>query len=63
MFTAVNLKQPNVLFIVVDDLRPSLGCYGDQFMKTPNIDNLARHSVLFENAYVQVIFFFHVFLL
>lgn len=46
-------EKPNVLFIVVDDLRPALGCYGNDFMVTPNIDNLAKHSVLFQNAYVQ----------
>ncbi|XP_045203887.2 iduronate 2-sulfatase-like isoform X2 [Mercenaria mercenaria] len=47
------LQKPNILFIVVDDLRPSLGCYGDDYMVTPNIDNLAKQSVLFENAFVQ----------
>ena len=44
----------NVLFIVVDDLRPTLGSYGDHVMHTRNIDNLASKSVLFEEAYVQV---------
>lgn len=52
--------KPNVLFIVVDDLRPSLGCYGDDYMVTPNIDNLAKNSVVFENAYVQVRFSFRI---
>jgi len=46
--------SPNVLFIVVDDLRTSLGSYGEDYMHTPNIDNLARQSVQFQNAYVQV---------
>lgn len=45
---------PNVLFIVVDDLRPTLGCYGDPIAATPNIDSLARKSVVFDRAYVQV---------
>ncbi|XP_076442924.1 iduronate 2-sulfatase-like isoform X3 [Babylonia areolata] len=44
---------PNVLFLVVDDLRPKLNCYGESNMVTPNIDNLAARSVLFDNAYVQ----------
>ena len=47
-------KRPNVLFIVIDDLRPALGCYGNEFMITPNIDQLASKSVVFERAYVQV---------
>uniref|UniRef100_A0A5F5PPQ5 Iduronate 2-sulfatase n=1 Tax=Equus caballus TaxID=9796 RepID=A0A5F5PPQ5_HORSE len=43
----------NVLLIIVDDLRPSLGCYGDQLIRSPNIDQLASHSLLFQNAFAQ----------
>lgn len=43
--------RPNVLLICVDDLKPVLGCYGDTKVKSPNIDGLAKRSVLFENAY------------
>jgi iduronate 2-sulfatase len=46
-------QQPNVLFITVDDLRTSLGCYGDPLAKTPNIDRLAKTSRIFESAYCQ----------
>ena len=46
-------KQKNVLFIVVDDLRPELNCYGADYIHSPNIDNLAKQGVLFERAYVQ----------
>ena len=48
--------RPNVLFIVVDDLRPALGCYvnGKQKILTPNIDELSSKSFTFEHAYVQV---------
>ena len=52
-FTAsIAAAKPNVLFIVVDDLRPELGCYGMP-VHSPNIDQLARDGVLFERAYVQ----------
>lgn len=44
----------NVLFIVVDDLRPALGVYGDPNAYTPNIDRLASNSILFTHAYAQV---------
>lgn len=48
-------QQPmNVLFIAIDDLRPELGCYGDEQMVTPNIDRLARQGRLFNRHYVQV---------
>lgn len=43
----------NVLLIIVDDLRPSLGCYGDKLVRSPNIDQLASHSLLFQNAFAQ----------
>lgn len=44
--------QPNVLFILCDDLRPAaLGCYGSPHVKTPNIDRLATEGVRFANAF------------
>ncbi|KAJ8015209.1 hypothetical protein DPEC_G00023760 [Dallia pectoralis] len=46
-------KRHNVLFIIADDLRPTLGCYGDPVVKSPNIDQLASKSNVFQNAYAQ----------
>jgi hypothetical protein len=44
------LKQkPNVLFIIVDDLRPELGCMGKPII-TPNIDQLAKTGVILTNG-------------
>ena len=45
--------QYNVLFIIADDLRPLLGCYGYPEMHTPNIDRLAQRGTLFNRAYCQ----------
>ncbi len=47
-------RHPNILIICSDQQRAdTLGCYGNDFVATPNIDSLARDGVLFENAFVQ----------
>lgn len=45
--------KQNVIFISVDDLRPTLGCFGDPLAITPNVDSLANHGVIFNSHYVQ----------
>ncbi|MGK7394574.1 MAG: sulfatase [Candidatus Cyclobacteriaceae bacterium M3_2C_046] len=46
------LGSPNILLIVVDDLGwRDLGCYGNDFYETPNIDHLAGKGALFSQAY------------
>lgn len=50
---AAEPARPNVLFIAVDDLRPALGCYGDEVAITPSIDALARRGTVFDRAYCQ----------
>lgn len=45
-------KQPNVIFILADDLGWSeLGCYGNTFHETPHLDRLAKQGMRFTNAY------------
>jgi len=41
----VSRERMNVLFVVVDDLRPELGCYGTSHVLSPNIDALARRLI------------------
>ena len=47
------VERPNVLFVVVDDLRLQLGCYRQSWVLSPNIDALAADGLLFERAYCQ----------
>lgn len=44
--------RPNILFIMCDDMGyGDLGCYGQPYINTPNIDSLARQGMLFTQAY------------
>lgn len=47
-------EKPNVLFIIVDDLRPELGTFGATHIKSPNIDKLAAQSAVFERAFCNI---------
>src|SRR5579864_9723460 len=45
--------RPNLLFILIDDLRYNAPAYaGHPFVKTPNIDRIAREGAVFETAFV-----------
>lgn len=44
----------NILFIAVDDLRPELNFYGANHIKSPNLDNLAGESLVFNRAYCNI---------
>lgn len=45
--------RPNILFILIDDLRPdALSCHGHPFVKTPNIDRIAAEGAAFRQAFV-----------
>ncbi len=46
-------KRPNVLFVIFDDLRPELGCYGNTEIKTPHLDALAGQGMCFTQSYCQ----------
>ena len=53
--TQLNYGRPNIILIVVDDLRwDEFSAAGHPFLKTPNIDRLANEGALFENAYQAV---------
>jgi iduronate 2-sulfatase len=43
----------NVLLVIVDDLRPEIGSYGQKHVKTPHLDRFAGSALLFDRAYTQ----------
>ena len=53
LFTSnVSASRPNILLIVSEDNGPELGCYGDPYVRTPNLDRLAAEGVRFDRAFV-----------
>jgi len=47
-----DVESPNILWIYVDDMSDWIECYGDNTIKTPNIDALATDGVRFNRAYM-----------
>ena len=46
-------ELPNILWLTSEDNSPLLGCYGDTFATTPNLDRLAGEGFLYTNAYAN----------
>ena len=46
-------RKPNILFVSIDDLRPTLGVYGDSVVVSPNIDALASEGITFRQTFCQ----------
>jgi N-sulfoglucosamine sulfohydrolase len=46
-------KQPNIIWLILDDASPTLGCYGDAQAITPNMDGLARGGARFTRAFTH----------
>jgi iduronate 2-sulfatase len=53
-FLSSQEDKPNILFISVDDLKPSIGSFGDEFAITPNIDKLSENATVFLNNQTQL---------
>lgn len=49
----VPAELPNILWLVSEDNSPLLGCYGDEFATTPNLDKLASEGFLYTHAYAN----------
>ena len=48
-----NALKPSILWITAEDMSPVLGCYGDKNAVTPNIDQLAKDSIRYKNAFAS----------
>lgn len=48
----INSSRPNIIYIMCDDMGyGDLACYGQPYIKTPNIDRMAREGMRFDQAY------------
>ena len=46
-------NKPNFVIFIADDISwDDLGCYGNKFVKTPNIDKLSSEGIMFSNMYL-----------
>ena len=48
---SLSANQPNVLLLLVDDLKPSFGAYGEDWVHSPHLDRLAASGTRFDAAY------------
>ena len=47
------VRKPNIIFIAIDDLKPTIGVFGDEFAETPILDKLAKNGTIFTNNHTQ----------
>lgn len=54
-YVKCDAQRPNIVLIIADDVsKNDLGCYGNDFVKTPNIDALAKGGMKFDNAFLTI---------
>src|SRR4051794_31013151 len=51
---AAAAARPNILWITCEDISPNLGCYGDAYAVTPNLDRLATQGVRYTAAFAPI---------
>ncbi|MBM3891904.1 MAG: sulfatase, partial [Verrucomicrobia bacterium] len=49
--TASPAARPNILWLTAEDICPNLGCYGDTYAVTPNLDRFATQAVRYTQAF------------
>ena len=53
VLNATASDRPNIVWINCEDLDETLGCYGDNWAITPNLDALAKDGILYRNAFAN----------
>ena len=48
---AAETDRPNILWIIIEDISPHLGCYGDAYASTPSVDRFASAGVRYTRAF------------
>ena len=48
---SIDPDKPNILWIIIEDMSPDLGCYGHDLVKTPHIDRLADQGIRYDNVF------------
>src|SRR3954467_13324868 len=51
---AAEAPRPNIVWITCEDISPHLGCYGDTYAVTPNLDRLATQGVRYKAAFAPI---------
>jgi arylsulfatase A-like enzyme len=51
LHSSLAAERPNILWLTSEDHGPHMGCYGDTFATTPNVDALAAKGMLFKHAW------------
>src|SRR5262245_65688327 len=49
----ISAERPNVLWVSIEDTSPDLGCYGDKYAVTPNLDRLASQGCRYTNCFTH----------
>jgi arylsulfatase A-like enzyme len=51
LYSQINSEHPNILWVVCEDISPTLSMYGDSTAKTPHLDELASMATVYANAF------------
>jgi uncharacterized sulfatase len=51
---AQTAARPNILWITCEDMSADLGCYGDKYARSPNLDRLATESVRYTHCFTHI---------